>query len=59
VVIEIGAGTAIPTVRRFGEAQDCPLIRINARERQVRPSGDVGLAMGGLEGLKAIATRLL
>jgi NAD-dependent SIR2 family protein deacetylase len=55
VVIEIGAGTAIPSVRRFGEKQGCPLIRVNPRAWSVRQFGDVGLAMGGLEGLKAIA----
>ncbi|MDR2365558.1 MAG: NAD-dependent deacetylase [Zoogloeaceae bacterium] len=55
VVIEIGAGTAIPTVRDFSEEQACPLIRINTRASQVHRPGDVGLAMGGLAGLQAIA----
>jgi hypothetical protein len=32
VVIEIGAGTSIPSVRHFGEFQDGFLIRINPRE---------------------------
>jgi hypothetical protein len=36
VVVEIGAGTAIPSVRRFGERlvreRQCHLIRINVRE---------------------------
>lgn len=54
VVIELGAGTALTTVRRFGEAQQAPLIRINPREDQVRTQGDVGIALGALAGLHAI-----
>lgn len=34
VVIEIGAGEAIPTVRHFGEALSAPLIRLNPQSRQ-------------------------
>jgi hypothetical protein len=55
VVIEIGAGTTIPSVRLFGEAQGCPLIRITPRESQVGKLGDVGLPMGALEALQSIA----
>ncbi len=58
VVIEIGAGTAIPSVRVFGEEQGCPLIRINRREWHIRRPDDAGLPMGGLEGLRAIAELL-
>jgi NAD-dependent SIR2 family protein deacetylase len=57
-IIEIGAGTAIPSVRHFGEEEAAPLIRINPRQWQVRQPSDVGLAMGGLEGLRAIQTVL-
>jgi NAD-dependent SIR2 family protein deacetylase len=57
VVVECGAGTAIPTVRRFcEEVADHPnrkLIRINLRESEV-PKGQIGLAVGAFEGLKAI-----
>jgi NAD-dependent SIR2 family protein deacetylase len=57
VVVECGAGTAIPTVRRFcEEVADHPnrkLIRINLREPEV-PDGHIGLATGALEGLRAI-----
>lgn len=60
VVIEIGAGTAIPSVRYFGEQvanrHNGTLIRIYPRESDVRRPDDIGLAMGGLEGLKAIET---
>lgn len=61
VVIELGAGTAIPTVRNFGErlgrAGGVPLIRINLREPQVPAPNDVSLAFGALEALLAIRDR--
>lgn len=57
VVIECGAGTAIPSVRHFGEEtvarQGGLLLRINVREPQV-PRGHVGLAMGARAALDAI-----
>jgi NAD-dependent SIR2 family protein deacetylase len=57
VVVECGAGTAIPTVRHFcEEVADHPhrkLIRINLREPEV-PDGHIGLATGALAGLRAI-----
>jgi NAD-dependent SIR2 family protein deacetylase len=59
VVIELGAGTAIPSVRRFGEGQHCPLIRINPREPEVERSSDVSLALGALAGLSAIDEMLI
>lgn len=58
VVIEIGAGTAIPSVRIFGEEQRRPLIRINPREFGTGRHDDVGLPLGGLAGLSAIAEGL-
>lgn len=54
VAIEIGAGTAIPTVRNFGEGVGCPLIRINKTESKVRRPGDVSLPLGGLDALTLI-----
>ena len=61
VVIELGAGMAIPTVRRFSErlaiAGEARLIRINLRESQV-PDGHIGLSMGALSGLQAIKMEL-
>jgi NAD-dependent SIR2 family protein deacetylase len=57
VVVECGAGTAIPTVRHFCEAMakrfHDTLIRINVRESQV-PRNQIGLSMGALAGLRAI-----
>lgn len=55
-IIECGAGTAIPTVRRFSEdmcRRKGTLIRINAREADV-PAGQIGIANGALEVLAAI-----
>lgn len=58
VVIEIGAGTAIPTLRHFGERLGCPLIRINLQEPQVTNPASVGLAMGGLAALNLLVEAL-
>jgi NAD-dependent SIR2 family protein deacetylase len=61
VVVECGAGTAIPTVRFecewTAEHWSATLIRLNLRESVV-PSGHIGLPVGALEGLRAIAERL-
>jgi NAD-dependent SIR2 family protein deacetylase len=60
VIVECGAGTAIPTVRRFSESMASRggrLIRVNVREPAV-PAGHVGLAMGALEALREIDRRL-
>jgi NAD-dependent SIR2 family protein deacetylase len=54
VVVEIGAGTAIPSVRRFGEATRAPLIRINPREGGVVRGMDVSVRAGALAALRAI-----
>jgi NAD-dependent SIR2 family protein deacetylase len=58
VVIEIGAGTAVATVRQFtrwlGRTRDARLIRINPREYQVEHPADLGLPWGALEGLRRI-----
>jgi len=58
VVVEIGAGTVIPSARRFGEATGWPLIRINPREAAVTRSADVPLPLGALEALQAIDATL-
>lgn len=56
VIIEIGAGTVIPSVRHFGEFQPGFLIRINPREPGLPPhTRGVSLAMSGLEALRGIA----
>ncbi len=58
VVIELGAGTAIPSVRHFGHGvvqRGGRMVRINPREHVVGNAADVGIAAGALEGLLAIA----
>lgn len=62
VLIECGAGTAVPAVRRFDEElarkiRGLRLVRINPREPQV-PRRHRGLATGALAALRAIDTRL-
>ena len=61
VIVELGAGRVVPTVRRFCEATastlGATLIRINLREPEV-PAGQIGLAMGARDALRAIDGRL-
>jgi NAD-dependent SIR2 family protein deacetylase len=58
VVIEMGAGVDIPSVRHFGHAlvrgKGARLIRLNPRECAVPSSMDVGWAVGALAGLQQI-----
>jgi hypothetical protein len=57
VVIEIGAGTAIPTIRatseRIGRAPLATVIRINLHEAAISPP-HLSLPCGGLAGLSAL-----
>lgn len=55
VVLEIGAGTSIPTVRLFGECLSRPLIRLNPSESTVGLRRDIGIPLGALEGITRIA----
>ena len=61
-IVELGAGRAIPTVRRFCEGlaskSGATLIRINVREPEV-PAGQVGLAKSALDALRSIDARLI
>lgn len=57
VVVELGAGTGLPTVRRQAElasAANGALIRINPREPEIRHGRGVSLPVGALEGLTEI-----
>ncbi|MEI2635817.1 MAG: Sir2 family NAD-dependent protein deacetylase [Methylotenera sp.] len=54
VIIELGAGKDIPTVRHYGEMLGWPLIRINPRDFELGSSSGVSLPMGALDGLNAI-----
>lgn len=62
VVIEVGAGSDIPTVRQFGQSvvtqHGGRMVRINPREAKVPLRQDVGLEMGALAALVAIDARL-
>lgn len=57
VVVEVGAGTAVPTVRLTSEhlarRTGGHLVRINPREAQA-PPGASSIALGGLEALQAL-----
>jgi NAD-dependent SIR2 family protein deacetylase len=63
LVIELGAGTAVPSVRQFGQhvlqRLHGRLLRINPREPRVPSSADVGLSLGALQALRLIAARLV
>lgn len=62
VVVEMGAGTSIPSVRHFSHrlSQEfgARIIRINPREPQVPSAKDVGIAAGSLEALTEMDTAL-
>jgi NAD-dependent SIR2 family protein deacetylase len=60
VVVECGAGRAIPTVRQFSEELvhgGATLVRINPREAQ-GPRGTIVMPCGALEGLRLIDAQL-
>ena len=59
VVIEIGAGTDIPTIRILGQQMDAPVIRINPKEPAVPNERDVPLPMGCVTALRAIDDLLM
>ncbi|GAA1853528.1 hypothetical protein GCM10009772_32940 [Pseudonocardia alni subsp. carboxydivorans] len=61
VVVELGAGGALPTVRRRSElasAATGALVRINVREPQVRHGRGVGIAAPAAATLAAIEAAL-
>jgi NAD-dependent SIR2 family protein deacetylase len=61
-VIELGAGTAVPTVRWFSERCaglfDVPLVRVNLRESEVPSARDVALPLGACAALQALDARV-
>lgn len=57
VVIEIGAGSHVPTVRWFSETLGEPLVRINPTEAEI-PGRGVSLPMEGLAALNGILSAL-
>ena len=58
VVVELGAGTAIPTVRHFSHAalldRKAVLVRINPREPAVPRGDDISIAGAAADALRAI-----
>jgi NAD-dependent SIR2 family protein deacetylase len=60
-VIELGAGTAIPTIRhtseRLGRHQGVSVIRVNPREGDIAPP-HISLPCGALDALRGIAAAL-
>lgn len=57
VIVEIGAGGHVPTVRWFSETLGEPLVRINPTEPDI-PGRGVSLPQGGLAALTGIHTAL-
>ena len=60
-IIEIGAGTAIPTIRLEGEYlsqqnTNIQLIRINPRDYELDNRLGLSIALGGLKGIEAICS---
>ena len=58
VVIELGAGTDVPSVRAFCERQRRPLIRVNPREPGIGRREGVSLPMGAREAMRGIRDAL-
>lgn len=57
VVLEIGAGIALPAIRQIGRATQAPLIRMNP-QKQPNDDADIFLECGALFGLQAIKAEL-
>jgi len=58
VVVELGAGRAIPTVRNLSVRNGPRVVRINPREFSIDPSKGVGIALSALEALTRLDTLL-
>jgi NAD-dependent SIR2 family protein deacetylase len=57
VVVEMGAGRAIPTVRRMSELNGPRVIRINPRDFSINPKHGAGISGGALEILELLDRR--
>jgi len=61
LVVEIGAGTAVPTIRflseRLGRSPGAVVARVNPREADIRPP-HLSVPAGALEALEAVERRL-
>ena len=58
VIIELGAGTQIPSIPRGSENSGSPVIRINPRHSELPEGMGVSLSMGASEALLAIQLAL-
>ena len=58
VVIELGAGSDVPSVRRMCATRQAPLIRVNPREHRVAPDKGVGIATGALDAMRRLRASL-
>jgi NAD-dependent SIR2 family protein deacetylase len=58
VVLELGAGTAVPTVRQFSQSLRVPLIRINPDVSATTAGARVSIPLGARDALFRIATSL-
>ena len=59
IVLEIGAGIGIPTLRRMGKSLAAPLIRINPKNDEDPDDAEITLKQGALAGLKGIREELV
>ena len=59
VIVEMGAGGDIPTVRHYGEDLYVSIIRINPRDSELGMSKGISLPLGALAALKAIHSVVL
>jgi len=59
VVIELGAGENVPTVRRFAESIGGRLVRINPQAEPMLPAGAIHLRCGALEGIATVHAALV
>jgi NAD-dependent SIR2 family protein deacetylase len=59
VIIEIGAGRAVSTIRNFGESSGYQVIRINPKDHQVPPGLGIGLPYGAVDGLTRLNLELM
>ena len=57
VIIELGAGLEVPTIRIMSEHEEGVLIRINPRDCAV-PKNGISIPMGALEALQRISAQL-
>ncbi|RQG99820.1 SIR2 family NAD-dependent protein deacylase [Paraburkholderia dinghuensis] len=54
VVVELGAGRAISTVRHFSERHGPHVVRINPREHAISPAIGVGISLGAVRALEQL-----